>query len=94
MSNHANLTRQIQLCLNELQHTGVRRQQIQSALLRQLQTPVVLLGGFCLGLFLQSAAGNKAALIRMPAQLPLWLWTLWRGWPPAAPAVSMPSEQH
>lgn len=93
MSDRATLTRQINNCLSLLQHTGVRRQQVQQALWQQLQTPILLVGGFCLGLFLQSPAGSKATATMAlgqaklwPTQLPVWLWTLWRWWLPAAPA--------
>lgn len=97
MSDRATLTRQINNCLSLLQHTGVRRQQVQQALWQQLQTPILLVGGFCLGLFLQSSAGSKATATMAlgqaklwptqlwPTQLPVWLWTLWR-WSLPTPA--------
>lgn len=96
MSDRAALTRQINHHLNLLQRTGVRRQQVQSALWQQLQTPILLVGGFCLGLFLQSSAGSKATATMAlgqtklwPTQLPVWLWTLWHWWLPATvPAAS------
>lgn len=88
MSQHANLTQQIHQCLNELQHTVFRRRQIQSALVQQLQIPLLLLGGICLGIFFHTTADGQATRTSMSAQFTLWLLRLWLGRPTAAPVVS------
>ena len=87
MSDRATLTRQINNCLSLLQHTGVRRQQVQQALWQQLQTPILLVGGFCLGLFLQSSAGSKATATMALGQAKLWPTQLWptQLWPTQLP---------
>jgi len=96
MSEHANLTRQIDHRLVALQRTNLRRQQLQSAFLLRLEAPILLLGGFCIGLVLQTSASKKAGknstsgpktLWRTP--LSMWLWTLWHWRAAFTPAVPM-----
>lgn len=101
MPDHANLTRRIEQHLHQLQLTCQRRQQLQSALLLRLQTPVLLLGGFCLGLFLQSPAAKTAVLDsaaglkrRWPTPLPLWLWICWPWRKVVTPAVPVLPPLH
>jgi hypothetical protein len=94
MSEHANLTRQIDLRLVALQRTNLRRQQLRSAFLLRLEAPLLLLGGFCIGLVLQTSTSNIAGKNSTSAPKTLWrtplsmcLWTLWHWRAVFAPAV-------
>lgn len=88
MPQGANLTLQIQECLDELQHTALSRRQIQSALVQQLQIPILLLGGICLGIFFHTAACSKSSSTSISTQFILWLWRFWLGRSTATRAVS------
>jgi hypothetical protein len=101
MSDYANLNRRIAHQLHQLQSTSQRRQHVQSALLLRLQTPVLLLGGFCLGLLLQSPAAKTAVLDsapdlkkRWPTPLPLWLCIFWPWRKVVTPPVPVPPPFH